>query len=171
MTEEIKTESPTVNGKVPPPEAPRKRGRPPGSKNAPKPEGLQATQIPGDAPKRGRPRKGPTLEFDKESLARSVKGTHGTLAFFLNAPELVLSDKEAEELASAFADFAREFDFEPNPKIMAAANLIGVAGIVYVPRIITIARRVKEQKKRAPKIVDGVAEPVADHGKPASPVN
>jgi hypothetical protein len=154
------TIQPTVNGKVPPPESPKRRGRPPGSKNAPKAEGLNATAIPGDAPKRGRPRKGPTIEFDKEALARSVKGTHGTLAFFLNAPELMLSDKEAEELAGAFADFAREFDFEPNPKIMAAANLIGVAGIVYVPRVIQIARRVKATKAKRPVTVDGQAQPV-----------
>ena len=156
MSEDINA-TPTVNGKAAPPEPPRRRGRPPGSKNVDKGAPLDATPIPPNAPKRGRPRKGPTIEFDKEALARSVKGTHGTLAFFLNAPELILSDKEAEELAGAFADFAREFDFEPNPKIMAAANLIGVAGIVYVPRVIQIARRAKAAKAQRPVTIDGAS--------------
>lgn len=151
---------PEISSKAAPaPDAPKRRGRPPGVKNAPKPEGLTATTIPAsDAPKRGRLRKGPAIEFDKEALARSVKGTHGTLAFFLGMPELVLSDKEADEFASAFADFAREFDFEPNPKIMAAANMIGVAGIIYVPRIVLIARRIKAQRAGKAATIDGTAQ-------------
>ena len=147
-------ETPTINGKTAAPEAPKRRGRPPGVKNAPKAEALSEQPVSGDAPKRGRPRKGPAIEFDREALARSLKGTHGTLAFFLSMPELMISDVEATELAGAFADFAREFDFEPNPKVLATVNLIGVAGIVYVPRVVKVSQRVRAQKMARKAAID-----------------
>ena len=150
----MSNETPTINGKTAAPEVPKRRGRPPGAKNAPKAEVLSEQPVSGDAPKRGRPRKGPTIPFDREALARSLKGTHGTLAFFLGMPELMISEAEAVELAGAFADFAREFDFEPNPKVLATVNLIGVAGIVYVPRVVKVSQRVRAQKLARKSTVD-----------------
>ncbi len=154
-------ETPTINGKTAAPEVPKRRGRPPGVKNAPKVETLTEQAVSGEAPKRGRPRKGPAIEFDRDALARSLKGTHGTVAFFLGMPELMISDVEAVELAGAFADFAREFDFEPNPKILATVNLIGVAGIVYVPRVVKVSQRVRAQKLARKSAVDS-APPAPD---------
>jgi len=170
---ETETTEPQINGKVTPPpaaEAPKRRGRPPGSTNKPK-ETLSETS-PGDSARRGpgRPRKVHT-EIDPAALARQIKGAHGTVAFFFGLPELVIDDKEATELANAFANFAREFDFEPNPKVMATVELIGVAGFIYTPRVIHIAQRVKATKAKRAHTINSTATHVADDDVRDRPAN
>jgi len=167
-------ETPEINGKASAaePSAPKRRGRPPGSTN--KPKDTLAETAPGESPKRGpgRPRK-VQFEIDQSALARQIKGAHGTAAFFFGLPELALDDKESAELASAFANFAREFDFEPNPKVMAAIELIGVAGFIYVPRVVRISARVKQAKARRAQTINGEATAVKEsiHDAPAGPAN
>jgi len=168
------TAPPQINGKSTPPpaaDAPKRRGRPPGSTNKAK-ETLEAT-APGDAAPRkpGRPKK-THVEIDPSALARQIKGAHGTVAFFFGVPEFVLDDKESAELASAFANFAREFDFEPNPKVMAAVELIGVAGFIYVPRVMRVAARVKRTKAQRGQTINGEAQTVhSAHETTSGPAN
>ncbi len=154
------TTGPQVNGKAAaPPEPPKaKRGRPPGSKNK---EGapLNETPLGEDAPKRGRPRK-MRVEFDREALAKQIRGTHFLAASMTGIVELVIDERESVEIAAALADFAHEFDFSPDPKIMAVFNLLSVAGLIYVPRAIHFAQRVRREKAKQGVTVDGTAQPV-----------
>ncbi len=154
------TARPEINGKVTDP--PKRRGRPPGSKNRPREEsaGLtEASPVDGAPPKRGRPRK-VHFEIDQAALARQIKGTHGLVAFATGMPELMLGDDESNQLAVAFVNFAREFDFEPNPKVMAGLELAGVMGFIYIPRVIKIAGRLKKQRQARGQTVNSTAEEV-----------
>ena len=173
MSDETIANGPTINGKpTPTPDAPRadgprRRGRPPGSKNR---ETLAETPIDGSGPKRGRPRK-VHIELNPEAFARQIKGVHGSVAFMTGLHELIINDDEAKELAAAFVNFSREFNFEPNPKIMATLELVGVAGVIYAPRAIHIALRIKKAKAQrggeaaggaatGGQTIDGTAQPV-----------
>ncbi len=162
--------APEVSGKVS--EPPRRRGRPPGSKNKPSAEPLQETAPGTDtAPRRGRPRK-QHVEIDQTALARQIKGTHGLVAFAFGIPELMLDDKESAELATAFVNFAREFDWEPNPKVMAGLELAGVAGFIYIPRVIRVATRIRKQKQARGHTVNGEASEVkSESAAPGAAVN
>lgn len=151
---------PEINGKVT--EPPKRRGRPPGSKNRSRDESTLTEASPLDgapAAKRGRPRK-VHFEIDQAALARQIKGTHGLVAFATGMPELMLGDDESNQLAVAFVNFAREFDFEPNPKVMAGLELAGVMGFVYIPRVIKIAGRLKKQRQQRGATVNSTAEEV-----------
>lgn len=170
------TARPEINGKVT--EPPKRRGRPPGSKNRPREESAGLTEaLPVDgAPtaKRGRPRK-VHFEIDQAALARQIKGTHGLVAFATGMPELMLGDDESNQLAVAFVNFAREFDFEPNPKVMAGLELAGVMGFIYIPRVIKISGRLKKQRQArghgpTGQTVNSTAEEVSPNG-PGPSVN
>jgi hypothetical protein len=152
---------PEINGKVT--EPPKRRGRPPGSKNRSREESTltEASPVDGVSAKRGRPRK-VHFEIDQAALARQIKGTHGLVAFATGMPELMLGDDESNQLAVAFVNFAREFDFEPNPKVMAGLELAGVMGFVYIPRVIKIAGRLKKQRQQRGATVNSTAEDVSD---------
>ena len=149
-------ESPTLNGKAPDapdaPDAPKRRGRPPGSKNR---ATLDEVSLSGEAPaRRGRPRK-QVLEYDAESLAKQIKGGHFLIASVSGLPELIVDDKESKELAEAVIIFSREYDFTPDPKIMAIIQLAATMGFVYVPRVFAIAARMRAAKQSRPTTVDG----------------
>jgi|SRR6185312_4326694 len=145
-----------VNGTAPTPDPPKRgRGRPPGSRNK-GPEGLSETPVGGEAPKRGRPRK-ERVELDQASVSRQLYGSHMMVGTMLGMPELFLTQKEADSMAEALVGFSREYDFEPDPKLMASINLIATAGLVYVPKVIAIAKRVKETKRQKPVTIEGEA--------------
>ncbi len=169
MAEE--TDRPQVSGKTAPPVA-KKRGRPPGSKSAP-PDPLAAQPIgPESTARRGRPRK-PHIELDPSAIARQVKGLHGFAAMLTGLKELNLTDAEAEELAKASVNFSREFGYEPNPKLLAGLELIGVAGVIYVPRVMLIIARIQEMKAKraAAQPIEGTATPVQPETDGHSSVN
>lgn len=134
---------------------PRKRGRPPGSGNKSK---LGETPVAGDAPRASK--KKPQVEYDREAVAKQLKGTHYLIAMAFSMPELILSDEQSLELAEVMIGFAREYDFEPDSKIMAALNLLAVAGFIYGPKVVAIAVRLKKQKAGKGQTIDGVATPV-----------
>lgn len=166
-----KTDRPQVSGKAAPPVA-KKRGRPPGSKNAPTDPVAAQPIEPGSVTRRGRPRK-PHIELDPSAIARQVKGLHGFAAMLTGLKELNLSDAEAEELAKASVNFSREFGYEPNPKLLAGLELIGVAGVIYVPRVLLIIARIQEikAKRAAAQPIEGTATPVQPESDGHSSVN
>lgn len=142
MNDEVTySDTPSINGKAPDaPDAPKRRGRPPGSKNR---ATLDEVSLSGEAPaRRGRPRKR-SAEYDVESLTKQIKGGHFLIASVSGLPELIIDDKEAKELAEAVIIFSREYDFSPDPKIMAAIQLAATMGFVYVPRVFAIAARLR----------------------------
>jgi hypothetical protein len=146
-----------INGSSPPgSDAPRRRGRPPGSTNKSR---LGETPVGGEAPRSGA-RKRPQIEYDHAAVARQLKGTHFLIGTACGMPELYLEDDQAAELADAMIAFAREYDFEPDSKTMAMLNLCAAAGFVYVPKVLRIAARIKKTKASRGQTIDGVATPV-----------
>jgi len=91
-----------------------------------------------------------------------------TAAMFLGLPELILTEKQAEQMAEALCDFSREYDWEPDPKVMATINLAATAGFIYVPKVAAIVARVKEAKAKRPRTVDAEFQEVKPD---AAPVN
>lgn len=130
---------------------------------------MPETPVGGDAPKRGRPRK-EKVELDRAAVARQLLGSHMMVGSVLGMPEFFLTEKESEQMAESFCDFAREYDFEPDPKLMAAINLIATSGFVYVPKIIKVAIRIKKTKAArgaahgTGQTIDGEATEVKQNG-------
>jgi hypothetical protein len=159
------SDAPSVNGATGPrPRGrPRKDGRPPGSVPL-------SEQAPGARGAKGQFRR-VRIEYDRESIAKQLKGTHYIAGMAFGLPEFFLEDKEALELAEALIGFAREFDLEPDGKVMAALNLIAVSGFIYVPKAIHAAQRIQKMKreKAGGVTIDGTATSVetAPNGKPA----
>lgn len=165
-------ESPEIkSGGSPPPSAavPPKRG--PGRPRKDQTAGaapIGETPIGADTgAKRGRPKK-ERVELDKAAVARQLIGSHMMMGSMLGLPELLLTEKQAEQMAEALCDFSREYDWDPDPKVMASVNLIATAGFVYVPKVIAIAKRVKETKARRPRTIDGEATEVSSGSAAAS---
>lgn len=66
-------------------------------------------------------------------------------------PEAELSAKEAEQLAAAIVEVDKAFPSNIDPRMIAVANLIGAAGIIYGPRIMAaILRRRSEAARPRP---------------------
>lgn len=110
----------------------RRRGRPPGSRNAASGSKAAKSHISG-----------------LESLLLSV---HMMGAAFLGADELMLSDPEAKMLADAAAKVADQYEHKMNPRMLAWANLAMVAGGIYGTRIFAIRARMKQESLANPKV-------------------
>lgn len=163
-----KTDRPQVSGKTAPPQ-PKRRGRPPGSKNTTETP-TEKPIGPDSAPRRGRPKK-PHIELDPEAIARQVRGIHGFIAMITGLPELNLSEAESIELAKASVNFSREFGWEPDPKVLAGIELFGVASFIYLPRFLHIAQRIKAQRAQQAQTIDGEATAVETPDNGQSAVN
>ncbi len=126
------------------PEAPKKRGRPKGSHNTPK----------GDAPKKTQARQAQ----DTVALGKQLVGLHHLAALATGLPELVIGETEGQMLAGGIQAVCDEYGLSLSGKTGAAIQLIGAAGVVYMPRLLAIrARRAAERaqaEKDAPIDVD-----------------
>lgn len=118
--------------------APRKRGRPKGSKartgaKAEK-EKLAVTEPeiePPDVP-----------STVVAQIGAALAGIHQMLAIGLQAPEMALSEGEAQALAEAIANVGRYYVAVRTSNRMAAwGALLMTVGVIYVPRAMMIARR------------------------------
>lgn len=139
----------------------RGRGRPFGSRTtAPPltetPVGAEpAADAPQDQPRQQRKRKS---TVDVGMLAKNLKGIHKLAAKLvpIKGPTgdllMELSDDEATQLADAFAAVAKEYDLEMSGKTGSAIQLLGVAAMIYGPRIFVIQQMrayMNEEKKAA----------------------
>ena len=85
-------------------------------------------------------------------LSQVLMVSHMGLANATKTPELELDKTEADALANATAKVMEAFDVRPDPRFVAVAGLVSVAGSVYGPRIYMIQDRHKtERKNRPPK--------------------
>jgi len=141
---------------------PRKRGRPSnadlaaraaqaGGPVAPS-AAPSATPVPPDAsmpgkrgPKPGRRKKGMSAE-DQSNLSRQIIGLHQIAAMATGIPELQVGEKEAELLASALANVSAEYGLSLSGKTGATLQLLGVAAMVYLPRLSALKARVAAKK-------------------------
>lgn len=158
--------TPPTDGKAPgePQETakPRRgRGRPFGSRasatplteNPVSPENGEQPQD--AAPRQQRRRKS---QVDISALAKNLKGIHELAAKMIpiKGPDgkmlLALDDTEANELANAVAAVAKEYDLELSGKTGSAIQLLGVAAMIYGPRIYVIQQMrlyMQQQKQNA----------------------
>jgi len=118
------------------PEAPKRRGRPVGSKNRSKaPEsdsfGLSGT-LGEDRDK--------TAEKDAKAAIENIKARHLMLAMLLGLPELELDDKKAAALALAWVRFQQEY---PKTKISRRVSVVVDLGAAatgaYLPILAKLA--------------------------------
>jgi hypothetical protein len=73
-------------------------------------------------------------------------------------------------MSRAMVNFAREYDVVLNPKVMAGVQLAATLSMVYVPRLLMIASRIRKQKQRAP--IETKAGPVTEqHDERSAPIN
>lgn len=141
--------------------APRRRGRPPGSKNR-KP-GAAAIDVAGNpasaadlaeppaSRKRGPgrpPKTAPTLAVD--SLAPQIFGAHKILSVFLKDPLFEVSEAEAKNLARAIINVSEQYAIEFDPRLVAWVQLFGVSAAIYGPRVIVYRAKKAAQQKSQP---------------------
>lgn len=118
--------------------APKRRGRPPGSKN-------RTREIAGQKS---------TIPVDRDAISAILLSAHAMLAGITKIPELEIDVKESQAIADATAKLAEFYDLTADPKIIAWANLCMILGTTYGTRIITInMRRRNERIKRRDKVV------------------
>jgi hypothetical protein len=110
----------------------KRRGRPSGSRNAPKQASTQ------------------NIAEHLESLLLSV---HLMGAAFFNTPELALDPEEALKLSNAIKDVAAYYPVVFDPKKIAIGNLGIVLLTIYGTRGVTIWRRMKSETALKPKQV------------------
>lgn len=113
---------------------PRRRGRPPGSKNKPA-EGSASE------------RKATSNAVDTTGLETILFSMHQFAAGFV-APELEIDKSEASTLAKAIAAVNEHYGQKINPKMVAVMALFGAAGSIYGPRVGAIVIRKQMEKSR-----------------------
>lgn len=130
------------------PDAPRKRGRPPGSTNKPRAPGaplsetpISANPAPGTAP-RGRPRK--VVQIDAGLMAKQLQGLHLVAARATGLQELEISEAEAAMLAESVAAISREYGLSLDGKTGATIQLVAACAMIYLPRLAHITARRKQ---------------------------
>lgn len=111
--------------------APKRRGRPPGSKNGEKSAG---------------PRKASVVS-NVDSIAFSLHSIHGLLATVLSAPEIAVTEEEAQYVASSYQAWARHHDVTVSAKTIDTGNLIVALAVVYGSRAVAISQRKKNERK------------------------
>lgn len=120
----------------------RRRGRPPGSKN-------RTTQT----------GKGNVL-LEPKDLGQKIVGVHKIAAVMTGLQEIAISDVEGEQLAKAVIELTRYYNFAPQGPLVAWINLAGVAGMIYVPRLVVIgAKKAKAKKAKRENVPSNEAMP------------
>lgn len=135
----------------------KRRGRPPGSRNAPRaPEPAQAEAAVNLA--------------DKLDLAELLLGIHSGVALMLEQPILELDKEEAERLSSAMREVAKYYSIGIDPKKLAIINLIQACGFIYGTRAIALWKGSKAAAPaRKPEEIRPATAPAAPKPAPAPP--
>lgn len=84
---------------------------------------------------------------DIDSYSRQLKGWHEAAALILKEPSLNITETEAIELTTALSVVVEEYGMVVDPKISALIQLIGVAGVIYIPKAIHVKRNLDARSK------------------------
>lgn len=105
-----------------------RRGRPAGGKNKKRSSGTRETESP-------------------ENLSKLLLSVHQMLASFLEIPELLLSQEEADKLGQAVAEVEALYSDVPfvSPEVRAFANLGITSIVIYWPRYKVIKMRLDKE--------------------------
>ena len=82
-----------------------------------------------------------------DAIAGTLYSIHGLLAAAV-APELMLSEDEANKLAKATAQVAEVSNWDIDPRALAWSNLTMTAIAIYGPRALHIYARVQYERRR-----------------------
>lgn len=80
------------------------------------------------------------------SIESLLFSTHFMLGAILKSPEIVLSEDEAKKMAEASANVMKHYDVRASAKVVDWTNLIICLGMIYGPRAVAYAARVKKEK-------------------------
>lgn len=123
-----------------PPDAPRRRGR-----GRPRNDGANSSgdgehlgTAGGDAkPKRRRRRaKSEKVAINAEFLASQIQGLHVGVAIVLQDMKWSLSNEESQMLATSLEHCCMAFNVSVDPRVLAVSELLGVAMMIYMPRVL-----------------------------------
>lgn len=81
------------------------------------------------------------------TLSQTLYILHMGIANITKFDDFKLNEKEAETLASATANVADAFDFQPDPRFQAVAGLVSVSAMIYGPRIYLYRKHLAEKDK------------------------
>lgn len=121
----------------------RGRGRPAGSKTG---SGQSEEKPPSLV-------KPPSKPVDIDGLTLALQNTCAILSGVAKCPELELDSDEAKQVAAAYANVARHYNFSVNEKAADWYNLMTVCGAVFGSKIIAIRMRKKSEKPSTQKPV------------------
>lgn len=125
--------------------APKRRGRPPGSKNKEAAEGgdVKPNAVPDGAAvsKRGRPAKKKTQAINAGDLAKQIQGLHALGAMVTGIQELQLGEQEAEMLAKAVVAVSEQYNLAIDGKTGALIQLAAACTVIYLPRLVVLKKR------------------------------
>jgi hypothetical protein len=120
----------------------KRRGRPPGSRNANRTgDDKPSSESGGRGP--GRPK----ANKDLANIEKVLISLHMMGAAALDLKELEIDEKQAKELGDAIRDVQKHYPMDINPKTLAWLNLAAVAGFIYIPAAMKIARRQPREKQ------------------------
>lgn len=111
----------------------KRRGRPPGSGN----KGPRQASGTGKAASKA--------PLDVNAIQFALTGIHALLAAGLSAPELTLSDAEAEIVSKNIVAVARHYDLQATAKATDWGNLIVSLGVVYGGRFVSLTARKRQE--------------------------
>ena len=173
MTDE--TETTMTEDTLPPPQieivnrttsdAPRRRGRPPGSKNRPKDVQPGDAAFAEDLPtrRRGRP---PGQKLTPKQVADLALMAH-TLAAGSLGPSVAISEEQAEALGDAIVPVLEDFGVRVASKVVHIVVLVTTLVMVEGPILVNVARdtqkRVAEQRVQA-QTNASIPRPAASNG-------
>lgn len=99
------------------------------------------------------------MDLTPSSLAQKIYGYHQLVLMFFPpevqpqlGPIVGIEKQQAEELAKAIVEVAKFYELGDvfNSKYVAIANLVGVAGMIYVPKAMTLLQiSIAMRKQRA----------------------
>lgn len=124
------------------PGEPKRRGRPPGSKNRTK-EGS------GEGLVLGKDGKKPFVPNDREKLLNNIQAIHGGIAILTKTPEFMLSPPEATALSTALADVLDKYHVNMTGGVSPELALIFTGFMIYRTRVPALIAKRKQAQEEA----------------------
>lgn len=108
------------------------------------------------------------VALDLSSLTGLFVGAHVLLADRTGVPELAITEDEGQQFMQRAQAVLRHYSVQTTQKAMDWIAFAGVAGMIYIPRVVALANR-PSQRQSAPAPMQHHAAPAAD-APPGSPI-
>lgn len=90
-------------------------------------------------------------QFTVNGVAFSIAAMHAMAASFLDAPELVLSEKESTNFATALQAVQKHYNVQITQKSLDHVQFFAALGSIYGPRLAAISLRKKRDRSAKPQ--------------------